>query len=522
MTLTIQAYIQQGNVNSNYAASFAQDFKQARAIIRHHHFYVGPTNSGKTYHALNALIAANSGVYLAPLRLLAMEVRDKLMAAGVPCNLITGEERDLVEGAQHTASTIEMMNPSQMLDVAIIDEIQMLQDPDRGSAWTAALVGVPARQVFVCGSNAVTALCVRVLTTLGESHEITHLQRMTPLVLEDESLCGKRYSNQKLKSTLQKGDAIIAFSRKDVLTLSARLRQWGFTVASIYGALSPEVRRHESERFCDGRADILVATDAIGMGLNLPIRRVIFCNIHKFDGAASRLLNATEVRQIAGRAGRFGIYETGFVTILEDDERFHIEHMLATDDTSELSKLPIAPQFSQLAEIAAKIHTVKLSECLDYFAQKLTFENALFALGSVTTLHAQALLVDEFAPKMALKDKFIFACAPISVNTNIEKDYFLMCLQSAYLLAARALPEAPNWLNSANQTHFNSKYLQAAENLSQNISLYAWLSYKFPQVFVDGDSVITFRKQVSKYIERALLTQAGYGQTAREIDILKN
>jgi ATP-dependent RNA helicase SUPV3L1/SUV3 len=131
-----------------------------------------------------------------------------------------------------------------------------------------------------------------------------------------------------------------------VLTFSARFRQWGFTVASIYGALSPEVRRTESTRFCTGKADILVATDAIGMGLNLPIRRVIFSNIHKFDGVASRHLNATEVRQIAGRAGRFGIYDTGYVSVLESDELIHIEHMLSTDDSSDLSKLPISISFN--------------------------------------------------------------------------------------------------------------------------------------------------------------------------------
>lgn len=123
--------------------AYAQSFSQARRMARQHHFYVGPTNSGKTYHALNALMQASSGIYLAPLRLLAMEIRDKLMAAGIPCNLITGEERHLVEGARHTASTIEMMNAKQAVEVAVIDEIQMLQDPDRGSAWTAALVGHP-------------------------------------------------------------------------------------------------------------------------------------------------------------------------------------------------------------------------------------------------------------------------------------------------------------------------------------------------------------------------------------------
>lgn len=495
---------------------YAYSFAKARAIKRHHHFYVGPTNSGKTYHALNTLIAAKSGVYLAPLRLLAMEVRDKLMEAGVPCNLITGEERVIIAGAQHTASTIEMMNPAKQVDVAIIDEIQMLQDPDRGSAWTAALVGVPARQVFICGSNAVTKLCLSAIENLNETAEITELQRMTPLILEDDSLCGARYSKPKLKAKLQKGDAIIAFSRKDVLTLSARFRQWGFTVASIYGALSPEVRRHESARFCNGEAEILVATDAIGMGLNLPIRRVIFNNIFKFDGVASRLLNATEVRQIAGRAGRFGIYNTGYVNIMEVDERFHIAHMLATDDTSDLDKLPIAANIGQIEAISNELHTAKISECLEYFANRLQFNHTLFALSKIAAQLNQALLVDEFALKLALKDKFIFTCAPISINVNIEKDYFLLCLKSVVEHSIRTLPPAPNWVNSN-----NPKHLEEAEILSQNISLYAWLSFKFPQIFVDVESIPHFRKSVSRYIERALLTQAGYIDTQRESDLLK-
>ncbi len=505
------------NLNDCSLDNYAFSFAKARAIARHHHFYVGPTNSGKTYQALNTLIAAKSGVYLAPLRLLAMEVRDKLMEAGVPCNLITGEERVIIAGAQHTASTIEMMNPTKLVDVAIIDEIQMLQDPERGSAWTAALVGVPARQVFICGSNAVTELCLRAIAHLNETAEITELQRMTPLILEDDSLCGARYSKPKLKARLQKGDAIIAFSRKDVLTFSARFRQWGYTVASIYGALSPEVRRHESARFCSGEADILVATDAIGMGLNLPIRRVIFANIFKFDGVASRLLNATEVRQIAGRAGRFGIYDTGYVNIMEDDERFHIAHMLATDDTSDLQKLPIAANMGQIEAISNQLHTAKIAECLEYFANRLTFNHALFALSKIAAQMNQALLVDEFAPKLSLKDKFIFTCAPIAINVNIERDYFLLCLKSVVEHSIRTLPPAPTWLDSN-----NPKHLESAELLSQNISLYAWLSYKFPQIFVDAANIPHFRHSVSRYIEQALLTQAGYGDTQRESDLLKH
>ena len=496
---------------------YLDSFELARSLNRHHHFYLGPTNSGKTYEALQSLERASSGVYLAPLRLLAMEIRDRLVAAGVPCNLITGEERVLMEGARHTASTIEMMNINNRVDVAIIDEIQMLQDPDRGSAWTAALVGVPASKVFICGSTAVTAPCINVIDTLGESYEIDYLERKTPLILESESICGKRYSKQKLKPKLQKGDAVIAFSRKDVLTLSARFRQWGYTVASIYGALSPEVRRTESERFNHGDADILVATDAIGMGLNLPIRRVIFSHIHKFDGIASRPLNMTEVRQIAGRAGRFGIYDTGFVSVLEDDELIHIEHMLSTDDTAILSKLPVSIHFSKISEIAARLHTRKISEVLLHHQERTRFEHALFEQSTLKNQILQAILVDEHAPNMSLKDKFIFVCAPISLNVAFEKDYYLMCLQSVAHSVVRHLPIAPVWLSSE-----SPKHLEAAELLSHNLSLYAWLSFKFPQFFVNGSKVSTLRQQVSRYIERALLTQAGYGDTSREIDHLTN
>lgn len=501
------------NHKDSSLSGFSSSFALARSLKRHHHFYLGPTNSGKTYQALRTLEKAQSGVYLAPLRLLAMEVRDRLVAAGVPCNLITGEERIMMEGAQHTASTIEMMNPNKMVEVAVIDEIQMLQDPDRGSAWTSALVGAPASTLFICGSTAVTTPCIDVIEALGETYDITYLERKTPLVLEDESLCGNRYSRQKLKPKLQKGDAVIAFSRKDVLTLSARFRQWGFTVATIYGALAPEVRRTESERFNSGQADILVATDAIGMGLNLPIRRVIFSHIHKFDGVASRMLNMTEVRQIAGRAGRFGIYETGYVNVLENDELIHVEHMLTADDTAELEKLPISINIMQIDATAAKLHTRKISEILIYHQERTRFEHALFEMASLDAQISQALLVDAYAPDMSLKDKYIFTCAPISLNVPFERDYYLLCLQSVAQSKIRHLPGRPSWLDSE-----SPKHLEEAELLSHNLSLYAWLSFKFPQFFVDGSHVGTLRQQVSRYIERALLTQAGYGNTSREID----
>ena len=495
---------------------YAAAFRLARRLNREHHFYLGPTNSGKTYHALNALAEAQSGIYLAPLRLLAMEVRDRLVKAGVACNLITGEERILMPGAQHTASTIEMMRTQQAVDIAVIDEIQMLQDPDRGAGWTAALIGAPAKQVFICGSDAVTGLCTRALDALSEPYKITYLTRKTPLVLEEKSICGDFYRKLKLKDKLQTGDAVIAFSRKDVLTLAARFHSWGYQVATIYGALSPEVRRHESERFLTGEAEMLVATDAIGMGLNLPIKRVIFTSTHKFDGVASRLLNATEVRQIAGRAGRFGVYDTGYVNVLEDSDHIHIAHMLHTDDTTHLTHLPIALQYDDLQAIAAKLHTNRLAECIEYAIAQKALHTTLIEHSHANAQLKQAFIVDEVAPNMAMRDKFVLACAPLSLQVRIEKDYFIQCISSISADKEHPLPYMPRWLNS-----HDAKYLEEAETLSQHISLYAWLSYKFPTIFTEQTAIPTIRAQVATYTKRALLTQRGYGSTSKEMEQTK-
>jgi ATP-dependent RNA helicase SUPV3L1/SUV3 len=496
--------------------AYLSRFALARQLGRQHHFYVGPTNSGKTYQALETLRQAESGVYLAPLRLLAMEVRDRLMQAGVACNLVTGEERVIIPGAKHTASTIEMLRPDHPVEVAVIDEIQMLMDPDRGSAWTAALVGVPAKQVFICGANSVTSSCTRVLDALNEPYIFTHLQRMTPLLIEEHSVCGTRYHPAKLRKALQKGDAIIAFSRKDVLTLAARIRQWGFSVATIYGALSPEVRRVESARFANGEAQILVATDAIGMGLNLPIRRVIFANIHKFDGVAPRQLNATEMRQIAGRAGRHGLYDTGYVTVLEDDEQWHLHAMLDADDTVPTFALPIAVGGGDIESLSQRIPTWRLAECIEHLHNQYAKDPGQHALQwQVTRLqHQQALLIDQTAPQLSIRDKYRLMCAPLAIQVPIARDYFVQCVQAVATQQARPLPQLPEWLNGQ-----QAQYLEQAELICQHLSLYSWLSYQYPRIFVDSALIDDARKKLNGFIARALRVQAGYGKTQREAEL---
>lgn len=508
---------------------FPQMFSLARGIRRHLVFRLGPTNSGKTHEALEALMEARSGVYLAPLRLLAMEVRDRLMNAGIPCNLVTGEERVMVPGAQHTACTVEMMDPTHEVRVAVLDEIQMLQDEQRGWAWTAALVGMPARTLFVCGDPSVLAPCQRLVRFMEESMELAFTERKTPLEVMAHPVeppratraadRGGRQSppwrgrkdRQRDTQGVVKGDAVVAFTRKDVLTLSARYRAQGLKVATIYGALAPEVRRTESERFSQGHADVLVATDAIGMGLNLPIRRVLFSTVHKFDGRSMRALNATEVRQIAGRAGRYGLYPKGYVGAMDGHDLQHVRAQLQADTPSVDVRLPIAPSPNHVQALAELLDNQNIGAVLQYFAQKVASDSPLFQTAGLKDAIELGFCVDRLAPRMELREKFTFACAPVSVDKDAELDYFKRCLAAFVAQRPLALPPAPSWLKSASPSR-----LEDAELLSKQISLYAWFSMKFPHVFDQGPWLPAQRAEVSRFIERSLLHQSGFGQTSRE------
>ncbi|MFO0443196.1 MAG: helicase-related protein, partial [Betaproteobacteria bacterium] len=290
---------------------YPDSFAAARRVNRRVFLYVGPPNSGKTHAAFERLAQALDGAYLAPLRLLALEGRDRLVARGVPCSLLTGEENVPADGARVVSSTIEMVDTRNALDVAVVDEAQMLFDASRGWAWTQAIVGVAARElIIICSAFAVPAI-QQLLALCGETPEIRRFERKQHVQVLARAV--------PLWS-LERGDAVVAFSRRDVLRLRDAIAEQQHVVSVIYGALPPEVRRREAERFASGAADVLVATDAIGMGLNLPIRRVLFSTMEKFDGVGDRPLDVSEVHQIAGRAGRFGLHEEGFAGVLKDAE----------------------------------------------------------------------------------------------------------------------------------------------------------------------------------------------------------
>ena len=307
------------------------EYKATRTMKRHFVIHCGGTNTGKTYNAIQALKNASSGVYLAPLRLLALEIFQTLNGAGVPCTLSTGEEDIIVPGAHHISSTIEKLNVEREYDVAVIDEAQMMSDTQRGNAWTRAILAVKANEVHVCCSKNANPLLIKLITDCNDTYEVHEYERNTPLNIDERRFV--------FPDSVEPGDALVVFSKKMVLRVAGILTSKGHKVSVLYGNLPPETRRKQMQLFIDKQTEIVVTTDVIGMGLNLPIKRVVFLETQKYDGqdyqtdwdysssdghylhkrtGGRRVLYDSEIKQIAGRAGRKNIFDEGLVNSFRD------------------------------------------------------------------------------------------------------------------------------------------------------------------------------------------------------------
>ena len=292
------------------------EFAEVRELRRHFIFHIGPTNSGKTFQALERLKEAACGVYLGPLLLLALEVYERMNEMGVPCTMRTGQECIEEENSRVTASTIEMADFDENYDIAVIDEAQLVADTDRGHSWTKAVLGLRAEEIHICMSPAAEQVICHLVGLCGDDYEVRRYERKTELICEDRPFV--------FPDDVREGDALIAFSKKSVLDVAGRLEEAGVSSSVIYGSLPPEIRRRQTRLFNRGKTKVAVATDAIGMGLNLPVRRIVFLQADKFDGTSRRPLRTPEIKQIAGRAGRYGIYDKGYVSAIGEQELEYI------------------------------------------------------------------------------------------------------------------------------------------------------------------------------------------------------
>ena len=330
------------------------DYLKARGMKRVVYLHLGETNTGKTYEAIERLKMSNNGIYLAPLRILALEIFEKLNESGVACDLLTGEEEIIIEGAKHQSCTVEKLNIDKEYKVAVIDEIQMLGDNQRGAAWTRAILGLRCPEIHVCGALNAKELLQEILESCEDDYEVKEYVRNVPLQIEE-----KPFELKEVKD----GDAIIVFSKKRVLEIAKIFMDNKIVTSMIYGDLPPEVRKIQYRDFVEGRNKILVSTDAIGMGVNLPIRRIIFMNSKKFDGDEIRTLTSQEIKQIAGRAGRKGIYEIGYVASTGEQYEFIKRNIEKKDDP--LIEAVVGP-----SEVLLKIKGLPLRDKLALWATR--------------------------------------------------------------------------------------------------------------------------------------------------------
>jgi ATP-dependent RNA helicase SUPV3L1/SUV3 len=468
-----------------------RDFKNLFPIARGMHrkltLHIGPTNSGKTYAAMQHLKEADTGYYLAPLRLLALEGYEKLRLEGINASLITGEEQILDEEATHISSTIEMMNYEVDVDVCVIDEVQMIDDRDRGWAWANAIIGAPAHEVIMTGSPNVKDAIIALADYLGEELEIIEFERKNPLELLEHPTDFK---------DIEAGTAVVAFSRKDVLKLKQRLSA-NFDVSVVYGNLSPEVRREEARRFREGETEILVATDAIAMGMNLPIKTILFSKAQKFDGIAQRNLFPSEVLQIAGRAGRYGLHENGYVGALSQDALTIVKKNFTKEPKKVETPFKVMASLDHIKLVSTILEENSLEEILRFFIKNMEFNGPFYAASLDDMLEASRI-VDSY--DLDIATKYHLACAPLTLKSS----YIIEAYESyihALEIKEPVYYHPPKLQGSFAQT---SDELLRAEDMVKEISLYLWLSYRFEDYFVDEQKARQYRGVINKYIENTL------------------
>ncbi len=271
----------------------AMVIRSAAGEIRRVLAVLGPTNTGKTHLAVERLLAHPTGVIGLPLRLLAREIYDRVVAfkGTSTVALITGEEKIVPPHPRWYVCTVESMPLDKSFDFVAIDEIQLIADPERGHVFTERLLGARGRfETMFLGSDTVRGLIRRLVP---EAEFVTR-PRFSKLA----------YAGPKKLSRLPQRTAIVAFSAQDVYAIAELVRRQRGGAAVVLGALSPRTRNAQVAMYQNREVDYLVATDAIGMGLNMTVDHVAFAGLRKFDGRISRELTASEVAQIAGRAGR--------------------------------------------------------------------------------------------------------------------------------------------------------------------------------------------------------------------------
>ncbi|CAO1442803.1 unnamed protein product [Diamesa hyperborea] len=480
-------------------------YPSARAINRKIIFHSGPTNSGKTYHAMERFLSAKSGVYCGPLKLLATEVYHKSNKRGTACDLVTGEERkyanDSDTPSSHVACTVEMTSVNIPYEVAIIDEIQQMRDPGRGWAWTRALLGLIAQEIHVCGEPGTIDILRRLCETTGEDIEIRHYKRLTELTVEDKALT--------TLDNVQPGDCIVCFSKNDIYSVSREIESRGNEVAVIYGTLPPGTKLAQAAKFNDpnNSCKVMVATDAIGMGLNLSIRRIIFYSLIKptVNEKGEKEMDTISVSaalQIAGRAGRYGTqWEKGFVTAYKAEDLQTLKGLMAKTPEP-LIQAGLHPTAEQIELYAYHLPNSALSNLIDIFVSLSTVDDSLYFMCNTEDFKFLAEMIQHVP--LPLRARYIFCCAPINRKMPFVCSMFLKYARQYSrneTITFNWLCTQVAWPFSLPKTILDLVHLEAIFDV---LDLYLWFSYRFMDLFPDAKLVRDIQKELDEIIQQGV------------------
>lgn len=480
-------------------------YPSARALNRKIIFHSGPTNSGKTYHAMERFCTAKSGVYCGPLKLLAQEVFHKINDRETPCDLVTGEERKYALGegnpAAHVSCTVEMASVNMPYEVAVIDEIQMMRDTGRGWAWTRAFLGIIAEEIHVCGEPGTVNLLENLCQTTGETIEVRHYKRLTELTVESSALTSLEY--------VQPGDCIVCFSKNDIYAVSREIESRGKEVAVIYGGLPPGTKLAQAAKFNDpnNSCKVMVATDAIGMGLNLSIRRIIFYSlikptVNEKGEKEMDTISVSQALQIAGRAGRYGTqWEHGYVTAFKQEDLTTLQ-MLLKQDPEPIIQAGLHPTADQIELYAFHLPNSTLSNLIDIFIALCTVDDSLYFMCNIEDFKFLADMIQHVP--LPLRARYVFCCAPINRKMPFVCSMFLKFARQF----SKNQPVTFDWLCSTIGWPFSLPKtildLVHLETVFDVLDLYLWLSYRFPDMFPDKNLVRDIQQELDDIIQQGV------------------
>uniref|UniRef100_T1IGF0 ATP-dependent RNA helicase SUV3 homolog, mitochondrial n=1 Tax=Rhodnius prolixus TaxID=13249 RepID=T1IGF0_RHOPR len=479
-------------------------YPSARSMKRKIIFHAGPTNSGKTYNALERFLTAKSGVYCGPLKLLANEVYKKANERGTPCDLVTGEERKFALGegnsASHVSCTVEMTSVNVPYEVAVIDEIQLLRDPGRGWAWTRALLGVLAEEIHVCGEEAAIELITALAMTCNENVEVFKYKRLTDLQVETAALVSL--------DNVQPGDCIVCFSKNDIYSVSRGLEARGHEAAVIYGGLPPGTKLAQAQKFNDPSSSckLLVATDAIGMGLNF-IKRIIFYSLIKpimnENGEKEMdVISVSQALQIAGRAGRFGTqFDKGSVTTFKSEDLPTLKNLLSNRPEL-LTKAGLHPTAEQIEMYAYHLPNSTLSNLMNIFESICTVDDSLYFMCNTEDFKFLADMIQHVP--LPLRARYVFCCAPINRKMPFICSMFLKFARQY----SRNDAITYNWLCrhlgppfAVPKTITDLVHLECVFDV---LDLYLWLSTRFLDLFPAVHQVRALQEELDKTIQEGV------------------